>query len=43
MLTDLLAETSIEDEPRIVSRYKKKKKRSPKTWRSKARGYRQYQ
>ena len=40
MLTDLLAETSIEDEPRIVSRYKKKKKRSPKTWRSKSRGYR---
>jgi len=39
MLTDLLAETSEEPEVKQISYYKKKK-RSPKTWRSKSRGYR---
>ena len=40
MLTDLLAETSEEPEVKAISYYKKKKKRSPKTYRSKSRGYR---
>jgi len=39
MLADLLAETSEEPEVKQISYYKKKK-RSPKTWRSKSRGYR---
>jgi len=39
MLTDLLAETSEEPEVKQISYYRKKK-RSPKTWRSKSRGYR---
>ena len=39
MLTDLLAETSEEPEVKAISYYKKKK-RSPKTYRSKSRGYR---
>ena len=39
MLTDLLAETSEEPEVKPISYYRKKK-RSPKTWRSKSRGYR---
>ena len=34
MLTDLLAETSEEPEVKAISYYKKKKKRSPKTYRS---------
>ena len=40
MLTDLLAETSEEPEVKAISYYKKKKKRSPKTYRSQSRGYR---
>jgi hypothetical protein len=40
MLTDLLAETSEEPEVKAISYYKKKKKRSPKTYRSKSVGYR---
>ena len=39
MLSDLLAETSEEPEVKQISYYRKKK-RSPKTWRSKSRGYR---
>ena len=39
MLTDLLAETSEEPEVKAISYYKKKK-RSPKTYRSQSRGYR---
>ena len=39
MLTDLLAETSEEPEIKAISYYKKKK-RSPKTYRSQSRGYR---
>ena len=39
MLTDLLAETSEEPEVKAISYYKKKK-RSPKTYRSKSVGYR---
>ena len=39
MLADLLAETSEEPEVKQISYYRKKK-RSPKTWRSKSRGYR---
>jgi len=39
MLADLLAETSEEPEVKPISYYRKKK-RSPKTWRSKSRGYR---
>ena len=39
MLSDLLAETSEEPEVKAISYYKKKK-RSPKTWRSKSTGYR---
>ena len=39
MLSDLLAETSEEPEVKAISYYKKKK-RSPKTYRSQSRGYR---
>ena len=39
MLTDLLAETSEEPEVKAISNYKRKK-RSPKTYRSQSRGYR---
>ena len=39
MLTDLLAETSEEPEVKAISYYKRKK-RSPKTYRSQSRGYR---
>ena len=39
MLTDLLAETSEEPEVKAISYYKKRK-RSPKTYRSQSRGYR---
>jgi len=40
MLSDLLAETSEDPEIKPISYYKKKKKRSPKTYRSQSRGYR---